>query len=370
MNTIPRPFLPSDRFDPEQARPARLPAAKYIARACFATARRACNPYHGGPPAEEIAKALWNHDDVTPMVLRAVSSPATTTTSTWAANLAQTAVGDFISSLVPLSAASSLFSVAPKISLDGINSISFPSRSGPIDPAAVVWVAQGAAIPVGQMALTSVTLGPTHKLAIITAMTRETAEHSSGETVLTTLLKESAALALDASLFSTTAGTADRPAGLLAGISALTASASTDLDVAMAADLAALANAISDDTAGIAIVGHPAQINAIRLRRGSTFPADIPIWPSLGVAEGVVIAVDPAAVVSGFGAEPEITSSKEALEATTPLQISSGTQGSGVLATPTRSLFQTDCIAVRLILRATWALRAPGGVAWIANTAW
>jgi Phage capsid family len=366
MNIITRPFLPSD----EQPRNSRPRAEKYVERACYAAARHAM-ALHGEGSVEQVAKALWSYDDVTPLVLKAATSPATTTTSGWAAQLATSAVGDFVSSLVPFSAGAKLFAAAVRINLDGIASILFPSRSGPIDPAAVPWVAQGAPIPVGQFTLTSATLGPMHKLAVIAVLTRETAEHGSGETVLTTLLKENAALALDASLFSTTAGTADRPGGLLAGVSALTASTSTDLDVAMAADLAALANAISDDTAGLAIVAHPAQINAIRLRRGSTFPADIPIWPSLGVAEGVVIVVDPAAVAVALGTEPEITSSKEALIHMETAPVAIGTPGAPpVVAAPSRSLFQTDCIAVRLILRATWALRAPGAVAWIGNTAW
>jgi hypothetical protein len=91
------------------------------------------------------------------------------------------------------------------------------------------------------------------------------------------------------------------------------------------------------------------------------------------VPDGTVIAIDPSAFVSAFGAEPEISSSREAMvhmEADAPLPIATGTQGSGVLATPSRSLFQTDCIGTRLILRAAWAWRAPGAVAWIQDTTW
>jgi hypothetical protein len=348
------------RPDPEAVRPH--VAARFVSRAAYAVARHALNPYRDAS-VEEIARGLWATDMVTPLVLRAASSPATTTTSTWAGSLASSAVGDFISSLVPFSAAARLFNVAPRVSLDGVNSITFPRRSGPIDPAAVPWIAQGAPIPVTQLILTSVQVGPACKLCIAVSMTRETAEHGSGEAVLTTLLRENAALALDASLFSNAAATADRPAGLLNGISALTAAPNGD-DAAMAADLSALANAISDDGVGLAFVAHPGQAHTMRLRRGTTFPADIPIWSTLGVAEGVVIALDPQAVVSAFGAEPEVSASKEALihQETSPAQI--GVAGSpNVVAAPTRSLFQTDCVAIRLILRAAWALRAPGAIA-------
>jgi Phage capsid family len=360
-----RPIVPEDIRPNGRPRPG-----KYLERACFAHARHAM-AHHGEGSVESIAKAIWSYDDVTPTVLKAASSPAQTT-GTWGSALATTAVSDFISSLAPISAAAKLLDASVRVSLAGINSISFPSRSGAIDPAATPWIPQGAPIPVGQLALTSVTLGPMHKLGLIATMTRETAEHSSGETVLTTLLRENAALALDSSLFSTAAATADRPAGLLAGISALPAAPNGD-DAAMTSDLADLAAAIGDDTAGpIAYIAHPAQVAAIRLRRGTTLPSDIPIWPSLAVAAGTVIVVDPTAIISAVDSAPEITSSKEALlhmESASPLQIASGAQGSGVLASPARSLFQTDAVAVRCILRAAWVLRAPA-VAWVSSVTW
>jgi hypothetical protein len=96
------------------------------------------------------------------------------------------------------------------------------------------------------------------------------------------------------------------------------------------------------------------------------------VWPTLGVAAGTVIALDPAAFASAFGPDPEISSSTETLvhlEDTTPAQI--GTAGSpNVVAAPTRSLFQTDAIAVRLILRCAWTWRVPGAVSWIQNATW
>lgn len=350
-------------------RNGRSNAAKLITRAAFASARSATDDLHGRGP-EEVARALWSTDMATPLLLKAASSPATTTTSAWAGTLAGQAVGDFVSSLAPLSAAAKLFDAALRVSLDGVNSIAFPVRSGAIDPTDVPWIPQGSALPVWQGTLSSVTLGPTHRLGIVVAMTRETAEHGAGEAVLTALLREAAALALDASLFSATAGTTDRPPGLLNGIAALTPA--TAGDGAMDADLADLAAAISGATTALAFVAHPAQAHAIRLRRGSIFPSDVSVWPTLGVSAGTVIALDPAAVVSAFGAEPEIMAAQEAvlhMEDTAPAAI--GTPGSpNTVAAPTRSLWQTDCIAVRLILRAAWALRVPNSVAWMSGVMW
>jgi hypothetical protein len=113
----------------------------------------------------------------------------------------------------------------------------------------------------------------------------------------------------------------------------------------MATDLTALAAAISNVTTGLAYVAHPAQANAIRLRRGANWLADIPVWSTIGVAPGTVIAFDPAAFASGFGSTPEIAASHESL-----LHMESA-PGTNPLAGPTTSLFQTDLIATRLILR-------------------
>src|SRR5262245_21826481 len=87
MNIITRPFLPSDtsRFTREhEAR--RHPARVSLERACFAAARHMLSPYHDAS-VQQVAKALYN-DDVTPIVLRAASSPATTT---WLAELTDVA---------------------------------------------------------------------------------------------------------------------------------------------------------------------------------------------------------------------------------------------------------------------------------------
>src|SRR5262249_38731252 len=104
--------------------------------------------------------------------------------------------------------------------------------------------------------------------------------------------------------------------------------------------------------------------SAIRIRRGATFPADIDLWPTLGVSPGTVIAIDPAAFVSGFGSTPEIEKS----ENVTLLMDSA--PGQNLMAGPTRGMFQTDCIATKLRLRAAWCMRQPAAVAYVTGTTW
>jgi hypothetical protein len=75
------------------------------------------------------------------------------------------------------------------------------------------------------------------------------------------------------------------------------------------------------------------------------------------------VAVDPV---------PRIEVSKEAVfhsEDTLPLAISA-TGEPNTIAAPVRSLWQTDCVAVRLIMQVAFGLRANNGVAWTENVTW
>jgi hypothetical protein len=81
-----------------------------------------------------------------------------------------------------------------------------------------------------------------------------------------------------------------------------------------------------------------------------------------------VIAIAGTGLASAFDAVPQIEASKIAvahMEDATPLQIASGAQGAGVLATPTRSLWQSDTIGIKIRFNASWALRDPRALAWL-----
>jgi hypothetical protein len=57
------------------------------------------------------------------------------------------------------------------------------------------------------------------------------------------------------------------------------------------------------------------------------------------------------------------------MEDTTPLAI--GTAGTpATVAAPARSLFQTDSIALRMIMDVNWTLRRSGVVAWTSSVTW
>jgi hypothetical protein len=52
-------------------------------------------------------------------------------------------------------------------------------------------------------------------------------------------------------------------------------------------------------------------------------------------------------------------------------QFATGAQGSGVVAVPSRSLFQSNVAGLRMVMEVAWGLRHPSGLAWLDNiTAW
>jgi hypothetical protein len=84
-----------------------------------------------------------------------------------------------------------------------------------------------------------------------------------------------------------------------------------------------------------------------------------------------VLAIAPAALASAFDPVPQIEASREVgsmhMDDTAPVEIVSG---SGVVARPAMSVFQTDDIALKMKMHASWVLRAPGALAWVQNTVW
>jgi len=96
-----------------------------------------------------------------------------------------------------------------------------------------------------------------------------------------------------------------------------------------------------------------------------------PIIDSGTVPLGTVVAIDAADYVS-VADGPRFEISDQAtlhLEDTTPADIT--TAGTPAVASfPVKSMFQTDSLALRLILPVNWALRRPGVVAWVAGVTW
>ena len=96
--------------------------------------------------------------------------------------------------------------------------------------------------------------------------------------------------------------------------------------------------------------------------------ADLPIISSPSVPAKRLIMLDGANFASAEGEAPDISTSKEVLlhqEDTTPLAIASGARGSAVVASPSGSMYQTACVALRLLQDTTWAMTRSGRVAYV-----
>ena len=188
-------------------------------------------------------------------------------------------------------------------------------------------------------------------MAVILAFSRELSRRSRAESIFRHALREDAALSLDAAYFSDAAGTAAVHAGLLNGVTPITASAATDPTAAMLDDMAALASAVASGgsgqivfiarrggRAGMALWGSDLQVEVLAVRRRAGRPAD-------RRRSGLDRAC--------LRRRPEIFASHErhaAHEDTTPLPIATGARRLAVVARRRESLFQPATIALRCLL--------------------
>jgi hypothetical protein len=318
-------------------------------------------------PSKTVQR-MWPDDDAASLVTRASSVPADRTTTGWADIFAGSAVGPFLSGIALQSAAARLFSECLRVSLSGPNTATLPYMT--TFPTSA-FVAEGAPIPVVQGVFANVTLGPARKLALITGMTEELAKHSAGsaEAIIRTTIAEAAAKTLDGYVFDNVASSTSRPAGLLNGVTPITATSGGG-QAACITDIKNLVSAIVTAGGGsnIQFFANPAQAVVF----AAFFPlSHLPMVPTSALAAGTVAAIEVDAIASGFSGAPEISTSREATIHwdTSPSQI--GTPGSpNVVAAPTRSAFQQAQLLLRMILRCAWIVRAPGMVQVVNSTTW
>jgi hypothetical protein len=308
----------------------------------------------------EVAARLWPSDGTLHMVLRAASAPATLTTSPWAPDLGHKIVIDALEGLGPTSAGAQLLLESLVLNFDRNATISAPGFVAGASNAG--FVAEGAPIPVKQLASTAVQLTP-KKLAAIGVLTREMVESSNAEQLVGDVLKRGAALALDAALFGSAAATAAAPAGLRNGISTTTPSAATDPLQQFYEDCANLINATSavGSNGPFVFIGSPGRVAAM-VMRFVLQPGNVNVLASNAVGNDLV-CVAPRALVCALDPEPVIESASAGtlhMEDTTPLDIVSG----GVSASPVKSMFQTESWAIKMRWPVTWAARDPRAVAW------
>jgi hypothetical protein len=138
----------------------------------------------------------------------------------------------------------------------------------------------------------------------------------------------------------------------------------------MLVDLEKLAGAIGDNGgANVVFIAATRQAFAARLRLRTL--DQFTIWPCASLAAGTVICVCPDAFVSYISPDPIIDVGIETalhFEDTAPAQLATGT--GPTVATPIRSLYQQDLVAIKVILEISYTMRANAMVSFLTGATW
>lgn len=116
------------------------------------------------------------------------------------------------------------------------------------------------------------------------------------------------------------------------------------------------------------LVGAPCLIQAFKL----AYPlSDIPAFPCVAMDATSVAMIEASSFVSGFGPAPEFRVSRETVVVENTIAAPISTAGTPTtVAAPERSLFQTACISLKMILRCGYCMRPPGHVQLITDAEW
>ena len=329
---------------------------------------------------DQVVEDRYPGHEATAVFTRADATIATTTTSGWASQLVQNSFGEFVDLLSPDSVYPGLRSRGIGVTFNNNNgSITIPSVS--TDAAlAGGFVLEGDPIPVGRLTTASITMTP-HKFGILTTMSKEAAMYSTPalEGLLRRSILRRTAITLDGLLLDTTAGSTTRPAGLLNGVTALSATGGGDYQ-AVLEDINALMAPFDAANAGrnMVLIMNPAQARKLAMMPGpdgtfgwaDRFMSQFTVLTSTSATANRLIAVDAEDFCAANGDAPMFDVSEQATihMSDTPLEIVSGT--GPTTADPVRSMFQTNSIALRMIMNLTWKMRRTGMVQYIDGTSW
>jgi HK97 family phage prohead protease/HK97 family phage major capsid protein len=338
----------------------------------------------------EVRQRIYGDEEgthvMTDIVTRAASAPAMTTVTGWAAELVRTQWTDLMPILMPLALLTRLAPKGLTLSFGQTGRIIIPTRSR-TPSLAGSFVGEGMAIPVRQGMFTSQTLTP-KKMAVISTWTREMGDHSipAIEGLIREAIQQDTSVAIDSVLIDTNPATTIRPAGLLNGLTGNTPTAGGGL-LAVVGDASGLIQTLQTGTYGNvrspAWLMNPTDVLRVGLSQATTtgiFPLreevargtlfNIPIIDSVTVPPKTMILIDAADFVVVGGEAPRMEMSDQAtlhMEDTSPqdLVISPST-----VAAPQKSLFQTDSLALRMIMPLNWTQRRAGTVAFVSGVTW
>jgi HK97 family phage prohead protease/HK97 family phage major capsid protein len=333
-----------------------------------------------GKTLDTVLEEKYPGHEPTALITKADATIATTTTSGWASQLVNTATAELVDLLSP-------FSVYPGLAGKGIK-VTFNNNQGAINIPSIStdaalaggFVLEGDPIPVGRFTTASTSLVP-HKFGIITTMSKEAAKYTTPalENVLRRSILRRTAITLDGILLDATAGSTTRPAGLLNGVSAVASGFGGGDYEAVISDINALMAPFDTANAGrsMVLIMHPAQARKLAMMPGpdgtfgwaDRFMSQFTVLTSTSATAARLIAVDAEDFATATGDTPQFDVSEQTTlhMSDTPLELVSA---GGTVADPTRSMFQTNSLALRMILPITWKMRRSGMVQWIDGTSW
>jgi hypothetical protein len=231
-------------------------------------------------------------------------------------------------------------------------------------------VQEGGTVPVQQLSFSSgVTLAP-RKFLALAVFSREIFQHSvpSIEAIVRAVLSESVGLALDAAMFSSTAGDASRPPGLLVGLSAI--GAATVGDWSMVNDFESLAGAVAPVSANSPLIFVASPKQAARARFSSQL-RDTEVFSSSALPDKEILCIASNCLISAISPEPKFELSTEATVVMDTAPAVLGAVGTPpIVGAPARSLFQTDMISLRMSFEMSWGLRSTTGLQFISAANW
>jgi HK97 family phage prohead protease len=346
---------------------------------------------------DEVRVMIYGQDEQTKAayygIQKAATTPAMTDQEFWAQELVTTINGEYMSPLMPTAIYPLLAGRGMSMDFGRNGRIGIPTRSRSRSLAGA-FVGEGQPIPVKQGMFETQFLTP-KKLGVITVMTREIEQYSTPaiEGLLREAISEDTGESIDSILLDANPDTVVRPPGLRNGVTPLegtTAAAVPNVLDRMLLDARRLRAELIGSTFGNVRapvwILHPTTADKIAMSTATgsgVFPFKDEIaagsfwnWPVLEttiIDPDELMAVDAADFVTVGAGAPTFEVSDQAtlhMEDTNPLPIIGGTTAAPVPAVPTRSLWQTDSYALRMLYRLNWALRRDGMVAWMQNITW
>lgn len=336
---------------------------------------------------ETVAARRFPNSQAVETIVKAAVNPAMSNVAGWAQELTRTGYGQFMDMLRAQALLPRIVPQGQSHSFEGNMSITIPIAAGGPTDLSGAFRAEGAPIPVKRTTFASAVLTPKNLGVIVTAtaeMLRRSAIDLAG--YLQRRMVSDTATLLDQVFLSNSAATAVSPAGIRAGLAAGDTRASTGATAAaIQTDIKAMLTALATANMGgpnTRWLMHPKNYVAVSWLQTATgtrvFPettsgtlAGYPVVQSTTMDPAIVLLVDFDYYSFAIGA-PAFMASLEATlhEDNAPAPISA-TGTPNVVAAPTRSLYQTNTWALRMLLDVDWAkMRTPGPVQELTAVAW